>query len=203
MQNFCEQCGEKLEVGEKFCSNCGVPIERDELPPPVSVNPMPSKATTSSEKKDSHTMIVGLLIIAVAIAAVFWHFKVANNYSMNGISLGMSKSEIEKKFQIGEFLGRDCYRVNGICVGFHYKFAGDDNPQVGYLYSSGDYNADLKGVKIGSSVSDIKKAFGYNYSLYQNNYTYSIEDADIFFYVDEYSGRVSNFGVYYNDRHTY
>ena len=82
-------------------------------------------------------------------------------------------------------MGRDCYRVNGICVGFHYKFAGD-------------YNADLKGVKIGSSVSDIEKTFGYNYLHFQNNYNYSLEDVDIFFYVDEYSGRVSNFGVYFN-----
>ena len=157
----------------------------------------------TQKKNDSRTMIVGLLIIAVTAAGLFWHFKVANNYSMNGISLGMSKSDVEKKFQIGEFLGRDCYRVNGICVGFHYKFAGDDNPQVRYLYSSGNYNADLKGIKIGSSVSDIEKTFGYNYLHFQNNYNYSLEDVDIFFYVDEYSGRVSNFGVYYNTKHIY
>ena len=148
-------------------------------------------------------MIFGLLIIALTVAGLFWHFKVANNYSMNGISLGMSKFEVEKKFQIGAFLGRNCYRVNGICAGFRYKFDGDDNPQIYYLYSSGDRNADLKGVKIGSSVSDIKIAFGYDYSRFQNNYTYSIEDVDIFFDIDAYTERVSNFGVYYNQKHVY
>ena len=196
MQNFCEQCGAKLNVGENFCSNCGTPIERSDWPPPSTV-------TTSTEKNDSVTMIVGLLIIAVTAAGLFWHFKVANNYSMNGISLGMSKSEVEKNFRIGEFLGRDCYRVNGVCAGFHYKFNGDDNPQIYYLYSSGNRNADLKGVKIGSSVSDIKRAFGYDYSRFENNYTYSIEDVDIFFDIDAYTERVSNFGVYYNQKHVY
>ena len=195
MQKFCEKCGAALKVGEKFCTNCGTPIDRHELPP--------STQTNNTEKNDSVTMIVGLLIIAVTAAGLFWHFKVANNYSMNGISLGMSKSEVEKNFRIGEFLGRDCYRVNGVCAGFHYKFNGDDNPQIYYLYSSGDRNADLKGVKIGSSVSDIKRAFGYDYSRFENNYTYSIEDVDIFFDIDEYTERVSNFGAYYNNRHVY
>ncbi|MBQ7630430.1 MAG: hypothetical protein IJS81_09505 [Selenomonadaceae bacterium] len=32
----------------------------------------------TQKKNDSRTMIVGLLIIAVTAAGLFWHFKVAN-----------------------------------------------------------------------------------------------------------------------------
>ena len=76
----CTKCGSEIKEGAKFCTNCGAPVmdqpEVTQTPEPATnVQPAPVPNTNVSNsvpnKKTPWGLIIGAIILAVAIIAVF------------------------------------------------------------------------------------------------------------------------------------
>ena len=69
---FCTHCGMEVGENEKFCSNCGNPLQGDEKAVNrTTVKASPPKVTTSSRKTNKLIWVIVPVILIIIAAAYF------------------------------------------------------------------------------------------------------------------------------------
>jgi hypothetical protein len=74
---FCNNCGEKIEAGTKFCENCGAPVDEQPVSPsPQAPVSQVTPATEPPEKPNSlpipqMLIVAGIVVVVIIIALVF------------------------------------------------------------------------------------------------------------------------------------
>lgn len=69
MQEYCGNCGNKLEEGAKFCSSCGHPVMQAadlNVNNMNDLNPINSNVSNSDNKRGTYKLITGIIMIILA-----------------------------------------------------------------------------------------------------------------------------------------
>lgn len=205
MSRFCEQCGTPLEPNENFCSNCGAKVIRDEPPQPTYTPPVnqPSPQTTYTPPKSTpvestaspaaeNKMVNFLVLLGILLfigVGVYFAINKQSDEALGEFYLGMSKDEVDRKLGAGT-LHQDGYgyRNENYCLQF------DSNNKVNVVICYNETVKTKKGIHIGSTIGEIKRAYGSNYQFvnddYHPEYIYTIGNSVLVFFIDKETNRV-------------